>query len=461
MQFGTGGLRGIMGPGPAHINLHTIGTAAQGVAGITTGSVVIAYDSRKHSREFALESAAVLSGNNIHTYIFESLRPTPELSFAVRYLQATAGIVITASHNPPQYNGFKVYDREGCQILPHTAAQITEAMQTPIQRKTPQIQWLGREIDDAYLSAVLQHTPSRAHSKSHLRIVYTPLHGAGSLLVQEALRRSGFTHVTVVKEQAQPDPHFSTVRSPNPEDPEAFHIASQYAGDIILATDPDCDRVGVGVRDSYGRTVLLSGNEVGAILAEYLLPQRKGSIVTTVVSGYLPRAIASYYGITTVETLTGFKYIGQKVGELGDQFLFGYEESCGYLAGSYVRDKDGVAASLLVAEAAAYYKEQGLSLLDVLQNLQQQHGPYVETLHTIHSTEPLVDQWRIAPPPLPIARVIDYLPQENALKYILEDGSWICMRPSGTEPKIKIYASSSSKKKLDELLLCVDKHTIL
>lgn len=449
-------------------------------------SVVIAYDSRHHSSEFALEAACVLAGNGIKVYLFSDMRPTPQLSFAVRYLRASAGIVITASHNPPEYNGYKVYGPSGGQLLPDEADRLIERVEqihelAQVRRmeqeqavKLGRIEWLQTEIDEAYVQKVVSNCiRPEAIQESRLNIVYTPLHGSGLVPVPQALRAAGFSHVQIVEEQAQPDGSFPTVASPNPEEREAFQLALQQAkqveADIIIGTDPDCDRVGTLVKRADGEYAPLNGNEIGAILLEYILSSlleknklpQDGAMVKTIVTGELGARIAERYGVQVFNTLTGFKYIGQKMDQFEragtPQFLFGYEESYGFLIGTHSRDKDAVVASVLLCEAASYYKQQGQTLLDVLHELYKQYGVHLERQLSITRTGKegmqkivqTMEAWRkehlehidgvAVVRKLDYATGIDDLPRENVIKYELEDGSWFCLRPSGTEPKLKAY----------------------
>lgn len=521
LEFGTGGLRGVIGAGTNRLNVYTVGKATQGFArflleqaagqgavrstGQGTGhsagqvdvlghtsasmaSVVIAYDSRFQSPEFAEEAALVLAGNGIKAYVFEALRTTPELSFAVRHLKATGGIVVTASHNPPEYNGYKVYGTDGGQLVPHQAETVISYIQevnslTEIRRITRVeaeqaglLVWIGEEIDQAFIDVVTATTPGGeeiAEAVKDLKVIFTPLHGTGNMPVRAALSQAGFTQVTVVPEQEQPDSQFSTVASPNPEERAAFTLAIQLAeqlkADIIIGTDPDCDRMGAVVRNNQEEYTVLTGNQSGAIMVHYVLSRLKqqgklpsdGIVIKTIVTSEMGAAIAKHYGMQVLSTLTGFKYIGEKMTEYElagtPTFLFGYEESYGYLAGTYARDKDAVLASLLICEAAAYYKQHNQSLYDVLQELYEQHGYYLERLESrtlkgkdgmeqIHS---IMNQWREQPPTevagVAVDELLDYskgiegLPAENVLKFKLANGSWFCLRPSGTEPKIKLY----------------------
>jgi phosphoglucomutase len=496
LTFGTGGLRGVIGAGTNRMNRYTVGKATQGLAGYVkrlagegvVPSVVIAHDSRRCSPEFALEAALVLAGNGVRAYVFESLRPTPELSFAVRHLKANAGIVITASHNPPEYNGYKVYGPHGGQLVPHEADEvIAEIARVPsfseirrLSRTEAEQQgllvWIGQEVDDAYIDAVVsvsQRPDAIAAAGSELKIIYTPLHGTGYMPVVRALERAGFRNVRIVEEQARPDGNFPTVKSPNPEEREAFTLALEIAkregADLIIGTDPDADRMGAVVADPDGQYVVLTGNQSGAIMIEYLLSGLRergelpanGAVIKTIVTSEMGAEIARSYGAEVLDTLTGFKYIGElitKFERTGDRaFLFGYEESYGYLAGTYARDKDAIVASLLIAEAAAYYKSQGKTLYEVLLELYEKYGYYLERLESrtlkgkdgLERIGQIMDRFRHVPPQtvagVRVKQVKDYLPgieglpAENVLKFYLEDGSWFCLRPSGTEPKIKIY----------------------
>ncbi|MGG0812910.1 phospho-sugar mutase [Paenibacillus alvei] len=508
LEFGTGGLRGVIGAGSNRMNVYTVGKATQGLAQFLKAeedapSVAIAYDSRHFSPEFALEAALVLAGNGVKAYVFESLRPTPELSFAVRNLKASAGIVVTASHNPPEYNGYKVYGNDGGQITPHTASRVIAEIRgiesfaniQKLSREEAEAQgllvWLGQEMDEAYISAVASVSQNediiRASSDS-FRVLYTPLHGTGNKPVRAVLDRIGFQQVRVVAEQELPDGSFPTVKSPNPEEREAFSIAIEQAkawdADIIMGTDPDADRMGAVVKDAAGEYVVLTGNQSGAIMVHYLLDAMKskgtlpanGAVIKTIVTSELGAAIAKSFGMTVFNTLTGFKYIGEKMTEFdrtGEHaFIFGYEESYGYLAGNYARDKDAVIAAMLICEAGAYYKAQGKTLYEVLQELYAQHGYYLEGLQTrtlkgvegVAIIQGIMNNWREETPTTAgganitltedFAQGLYDLPKENVLKFHLEDGSWFCLRPSGTEPKIKMYFAvkgSSSTDAADRL----------
>lgn len=494
LEFGTGGLRGVIGAGTNRMNIYTVARATQGLAqfllksGKAAPSAVIAYDSRNQSPEFALETAKVLAGNGIKAYVFESLRTTPELSFAVRYLKADAGVVITASHNPPEYNGYKVYGNDGGQLVPGVAEQVIAEVRSvdsfgAVRRssradaeKSGLLEWIGEAVDEAYIravTAVSRNSGLARQISDDFRIIYTPLHGAGNLSVRAALAAIGFGQVHVVAEQEKPDANFSTVKSPNPEEREAFTLAiaegKKLGADILIGTDPDCDRMGAVVKDPAGEYFVLTGNQSGAIMVEYLLSSMQergelpadGVVIKTIVTSEMGAAVAEHYGVRVFNTLTGFKYIGEKMTQFEQSkeatFLFGYEESYGYLAGTYARDKDAVIASMLICEAAAYYKSKGKTLYDVLQELYERHGYFLEKLESrtlkgkdgVEKIQGIMDDWRKQPPAelnkLRVTRVEDFsqglygLPKENVLKYTLEDDSWFCLRPSGTEPKIKVY----------------------
>lgn len=494
LEFGTGGLRGVIGAGTNRINVYTVGRASQGLAqyvnstGVQSPSIVLAYDSRHMSPEFALEAALVFAGNGVKAYLFKTLHATPQLSFAVRYLGATAGVVVTASHNPPEYNGYKVYGADGGQLVPQFAEQVIAEVQSidsfdkvkKLSQEEAEAQglltWLGEDVDHAYIKAVTaisQNPDVIKEISDDFRVIFTPLHGAGNVPVRAVLETLGFGQVRVVAEQELPDAQFSTVKSPNPEEREAFTLAiaqaKEWNADIIIGTDPDADRMGAVVKDQNGEYFVLTGNQSGAIIVNYLLSSLKergtlptnGVVVKTIVTSEMGAVIADHYGIPTLNTLTGFKYIGEKMTrfeQTGEQtFLFGYEESYGYLAGDYARDKDAVIAAMLIAEAAAYYKKQGKTLYEVLQGLYESFGYFLEKLESrtlkgkdgVEQIGRMVEAWRTNPPTeiagTPVTAMEDYakgvngLPLENVLKFKLEDGSWFCLRPSGTEPKIKFY----------------------
>ena len=493
LTFGTAGLRGIMGAGTNRMNVYTVQRATAGLALFLLSNygveamqrgVVIAYDSRENSQLFARETALTLNSFGIRAYVFENLTPTPELSFAVLYRQAVAGVVITASHNPKEYNGYKVYNEHGCQIVSEAADAIQEKIniyqelaQLPVvmSYETACAQDLyheiGMEYHQAFQQAVLKQALLQdAAAKENLRVVYTPLHGTGLLPVTAVLDKDGFTQIHVLESQREPDGAFSTVRSPNPEEKDALQLAIAYAqeidADLVLGTDPDSDRVGIAVWDG-NEFVLLSGNQTGALLADYVLSQKelddKSVVIKTIVTSELGADIAVAHGAQVMNVLTGFKYIGEKMIGFAQNhdhnFVMGYEESYGYLVGEHARDKDAVVASMLICEMAAYQIAQGKNLLQRLEELYQQHGYYKDTLDSF--TLPGTDgQQRIAdimanlraqqPAQIggqAIAEIKDYqngiddLPTANVLKYFFADGGWMAVRPSGTEPKIKFYYS--------------------
>lgn len=508
LEFGTGGLRAEIGVGTNRMNVFTVRRVTQGLAKymlsrgteFSSRGVAIAFDSRRFSREFAEEAALVLANNGIKAYLFEELRPTPMLSYAVRHLRTAAGIVITASHNPPEYNGYKVYGEEGAQIPPQVADAITaniEAVEDELAVQVLDRQeamnrglliQIEQQVETNYYlnlqTLLLQPGIAREQGKE-MKIVYTPLHGSGNRPVREALAMAGFEHVFVVESQEHPDSEFRTVASPNPEEKEALRLAIELAEDVgaelVLGTDPDADRVGIAVRGRGGQFVCLTGNQTGALMLEYTLSQlaerkqlpKNGVVIKTIVTSELGREIAKHYGVETIDTLTGFKYIGEKIGEFertGEKrFLFGYEESYGYLAGSFVRDKDAVQSCLIIAEMAAYYRTKGLSLYEALLMLYEKYGYYQEGLHSVtlkglegivrlnrmteymreHLVTKLGEQWKVV-------LIRDYdrqlqfhlrsntrqtieLPRSNVLHYTLNDGCWFAVRPSGTEPKLKVY----------------------
>ena len=489
LAFGTAGLRGVMGAGTNRMNAYTVGRATKGLAdylqerypGETGRGVVIAYDSRLHSREFALEAAHVLCAAGIPVRIFRELEPIPVLSFAVKHYGALAGIVITASHNPKEYNGYKVYGPDGGQLVPRDADRLTACVNavTDLSRiaKTggeERLAWLGEETVEAFLDAIFRQSVYQGNPPP-LRIVYTPLHGSGNKPVRAALARAGFTDVRVVKEQEVPDGTFPTVRSPNPEDSEALALGVREAeacgADIVIGTDPDSDRIGAAVRDG-DRFVLISGNQMGALLVNFLLTMRKdrltpaSTIIKTIVTGELGADIARKHGVQVEETLTGFKYIGEKISKYADdpshEFLMGYEESYGYLVGTHAQDKDAVVSAMLICEMAAWYRAQGMTLADGLRQLYAEYGYRLDrtisyTLAGKEGQEAIArimerlrteDVQRFLPDAV---RVLDYaegiggLPKENVLKFLLADGSWMAVRPSGTEPKIKFYYSLAGR----------------
>ncbi len=505
LEFGTGGMRGEIGAGTNRMNVYTIRKASAGLAAyiLEQGEeakkrgVVIAYDSRHKSPEFAIESAKTLATSGIQTYVFDELRPTPELSFAVRELNAFAGIVITASHNPPEYNGFKVYGPDGAQLAPEAADRVIEKVyaagdellievkEEAVLKESGLIQTIGSEMDKAYVDKLVTISEwPEASKETNINIVFSPLHGTGNKPVRQALEALGYQNVTVVAEQEKPDANFSTVKSPNPEEKAAFELAirdgQKTDADILIATDPDADRLGVAVKDGNGGYVLLTGNETGAILVDYILSRKKekgtlpenGRIFKTIVTSELGRVAAEQYGVSCEDVLTGFKFIGEKIEQYNHSgeftFLFGYEESYGYLIGDFARDKDAVQAALMAVEACAYYKQQGKTLHDALMDLYERVGYYKEGLQSLtlkgkdgaEQIRGLLAALRENPPAeiagISVASVEDYqtsertitstgqketiaLPSSNVLKYFLEDGTWVCARPSGTEPKVKFY----------------------
>lgn len=530
LEFGTGGIRGEFGPGINRINIYTIRRVAKGLAyyieehgeEAKRRGIVIAYDSRYKSEDFAIETAKTLGVHGIQTYVFESLRTTPELSFAVRYLDAFGGVVITASHNPPEYNGFKVYGSDGAQLSSSSAQKISEKIwkvddeldievaEEQFLKQKGLLKIIGDDVDQAYLTML--HTITVDHHVikqvgDKLIIVYTPLHGTGNIPVQKGLEQAGFKQVHVVEEQANPDPSFSTVKSPNPEEHAAFELAIQYGekydADILLATDPDADRVGVAVRDVEGNFIVLTGNQVGSMLLNYLIQEkrRKGTlkenhtVIKTIVTSEMGRDIAASHGLETIDTLTGFKYISEWIKSFEEtntrRFLFGYEESSGYLISDFVRDKDAVQTCLLVAEVAAYYKSNNKTMYQGLLELYERYGYYYENQESIilkgkdgkGQIDGIMEDFRIHPPiELAGRRVLeieDYLervrlfvnsgtkeaidlPQSNVMKFKLENEAWFCLRPSGTEPKVKLYfgAREKDKEKSEEIVDGLCRHVM-
>ncbi|HLR34598.1 MAG TPA: phospho-sugar mutase, partial [Tissierellales bacterium] len=450
--------------------------------------VAISYDSRKMSKEFAMQTALIFCANGIKAYLFENLRPVPELSFAVRQLKCTAGVMITASHNPPKYNGYKVYWEEGSQILDNIAEdilaninEIKDFSKVEIMEKEEAIEkglltYIGEELDNEYIDKVKSLALNEDIDKD-IKIVYTPLNGTGNVPVRRVLKERGFTEIHVVPEQENPDPDFTTVGYPNPEDVKAFNYAKKLGkeinADLLLATDPDCDRVACMVKDNDGEYIFLNGNQTGALLVNYVLESREkqnnipkdGVIVKSIVTGDLSKAIASKYNVGTVETLTGFKHICNKANEYDktkeNTFIFGYEESIGYVYSTMVRDKDAVISSMLLSEMAAYYKKRDKTLLDELEELYMEHGYYKEKLISIvlegvegiEKIKKAMKSFRNQPikeiGDMKLISTTDYLkdeiehtPKSNVLKYRFDDSSWYAVRPSGTEPKLKIYIYS-------------------
>jgi phosphoglucomutase len=508
LEFGTGGMRGIMGVGTNRVNKYTIAKATQGLAdfinskNIKSPSAAICYDCRNNSRYFAEVAASVLAANNIKTYIFEELRPTPMLSYAVRYLEANAGIIITASHNPPEYNGYKVYWDYGCQMVPEMSEDLTKEIDK-LTFKDIKYSDFEKEIEKENIIEILEIIEDSFIEKcktlslnnnvdKSIKIVYTPLHGTGLVPIKRLLEEMGYENLHIVKEQMEPDGNFPTVSYPNPEDEKSFELsikkAKEVDADLILSTDPDCDRLGVACKDNDGGYKLLSGNETGALLIYYILEslnkkkeiKENSLIIKTIVTSELGRVVAEDYGVDCEDTLTGFKFIGEKIEEYSKtddrNYLFGYEESAGYLVGEYVRDKDAVSAALIVSEMAAYFKKIGSSLSEELEKLYEKYGYYIDELQNIklegiegkEKIEKIINAFRFE-------NMNDYfegeiitkkdykegisynlvrsdrhkieLPKSNVLKYIFKDGSSFVVRPSGTEPKLKIYYSVVDKSR--------------
>ncbi|MCJ0405160.1 phospho-sugar mutase [Clostridioides difficile] len=508
LEFGTGGLRGIIGAGTNRINIYTVRRATLGVLNYimkTQGEegkqkgIVIAHDSRYMSREFCIEVAKTLSAYGVKAYIFEELKPTPELSFAVRYLKCAMGIVITASHNPKEYNGYKVYDSDGGQICIDMANDIIAEVNKIDDYSTIKsidfeealsknlITILDNEVEDEFIKAVkkqvLRQNIIDEYGKK-LKIIYTPIHGTGNKSVRRVLSECGFKNVMVVKEQELPDSNFSTVKYPNPEEKSVFNIAIEMAKnngtDLIIGTDPDCDRVGIVVKDSSGEYVVLNGNQVGSLLVRYILeslveenklPKNNPTIIKTIVTSELGAKIAKAYNVDCLNTLTGFKFIGEKIKafeESNDRsFIMGYEESYGYLIGTHARDKDGVVSSLMICEMAAYYSSKGMNLYEALIDTYNKFGYYKEDLKSvtlkgidgIKKIKEMMLYFRSVKidnvADVKVDKIldykdgVDYLPKSDVLKFLLEDGSWIAIRPSGTEPKIKFYFGANSDNQED------------
>ncbi|MCI6693113.1 MAG: phospho-sugar mutase [Clostridium sp.] len=504
LDFGTGGLRGIIGAGSNRMNIYTVSKATQGFANYLNGrfenpSVAIAYDSRNMSKEFSKAAALTLCANNVKVYLYESLRPTPMLSFAVRQLNCTGGIVVTASHNPKEYNGYKVYDEFGGQVTDEKANIIINEVnkinnfdmiksiseEEAIEKNL--LVYIGEDIDKLYIDRVKSLTIRQDLVKEKakdLKVIYTPIHGSGNIPVRRVLKELGYTGVSIVKEQEMPDGNFPTASYPNPEDPAVFKLALDMAKeenpDVIFATDPDCDRIGVVVKDSEGEYRVLTGNQTGLLLTEYILSSLKeekrlpenGVVIKTIVTTDGAKKIAESYNVELMEVLTGFKYIGEKIQGFEENkdktYLFGFEESYGYLAGDFVRDKDAVIASMLIAEMTLFYKEEGKSLYDALVELYEKYGFFKETLVSFElkgkegaeKIAKCIDSLRNEELKevngVKVNVKYDYklsieeniqsgdkkeinLPKSNVLKFVLENGSWFVVRPSGTEPKMKAY----------------------
>lgn len=523
LEFGTGGLRGVIGSGTNRMNIYTVGKVTQGYANFLNDnfkneslSVAIAYDSRIKSEEFAKRAALIFAANNIKVYLYESLRPTPMLSFAVRELNCKGGIVITASHNPKEYNGYKVYGKDGGQLTDNLAQKVYEyicnvdmfddikIIDEEEALKNSKIEYIGENIDKIYIDKVKNLVIRKDLVKNHaseLKIVYTPLHGSGYLPISRVLNEEGFSDFSVVHEQQQPDGNFTTVPYPNPELKQVFDLGIKLAhkncSDIIFATDPDCDRVGVAVKNKSGAYELLNGNQVGILLSNYILSSLKeqnilkqnGVIIKTIVSTDVVKNICEDYGIGILDVLTGFKYIGEKIKEFeisGEKsYIFGFEESYGYLMGTFVRDKDAVIAVNVIAEMALYYKRMGKTLNCVLDEIYDKYGIYTEDLISMdlkgkegqekisRCLETLRSMEKINFGEKSVLKVQDYklqidknfktgevlkinLPVSNVMKIIFDDRSWFAVRPSGTEPKIKIYLSVKSKSR-DSINFCMEK----
>jgi len=516
LEFGTGGLRGIIGAGTNRVNIYTVRKATQGFANFLKKmhyegelGILFAYDSRKFSEQFALEAALVMCANGIKAYVFESLRSTPQLSFGVRHLALAGGVIITASHNPPEYNGYKIYGADGAQVVfPDDKRIIEEVNKIDRWDKIKTINaeaalademlvYVGKEIDEAYYAAVLAQSIDKnsiAEYGSGMEIVFTPLHGTGNIPVRELLTRAGFNNIHVVKEQEEPDSNFSTVESPNPEDPKVFDLArglaAEIQADIIIGTDPDADRIGVVARDSAGEYVFLNGNTIGVLLTEYILSglEKKGQlsddgvIISTIVSTNMMSKIANRYGVKHEQVLTGFKHVGAKIRQMDESgvgtYIFGFEESHGYLAGTYARDKDAICTAYLICEMAAAYKRRGMTLHDGLIEIYDKYGYYMEevmsiTLKGIDGSalmRNLMNSFRNEPLVVlgesEIVKIFDFntgdiidltsgkvektsLPISNVLYYQTKDDDWMCIRPSGTEPKLKLYFGAHAES-MDE-----------
>lgn len=510
LSFGTAGMRGLLGAGINRMNIYTVRQATEGLArlmdslseDVKARGVAISYDSRHFSQEFAFESAKVLGAHGIKAYVFESLRPTPELSFTVRYFKAYAGIMITASHNPKEYNGYKIYGEDGGQMPPKESDIITASIReadmfaVPVKSQAELeaaglLVTIGKDVDDAYLSEIKTVTVDQELVNKEgrdMKLVYSPLHGTGALIAGQALNNAGFKNVTIVPEQEQPDGDFPTVTLPNPEDPAALAmgiaLAKKQGADVVIGVDPDADRMGTAVRLPSGKYQLLTGNQIGAILLHYLLTAKKaagtlpanGVLVKSIVSSEFAADIAKSFNIETINVLTGFKYIAEQIQNYESThehtFLFGFEESYGYLVKSFARDKDSIQATVLLAEVAAYYKSLGQTLYDGLQDLFAEYGYFVENTQSLtfkgidgaEKIAALMAKFRAEQPTsfgnIAVTKYADFtlqtetdvqtgvestmsLPKANVLKYWLADGSWVAVRPSGTEPKIKLYVGTN------------------
>lgn len=520
LEFGTGGLRGIIGAGTNRINIYTVAKASQGLSDYVkkyfpkgNRMIAVSYDSRIKSDIFARTAASVFASNGIKVFIYDKIMPTPCLSFAVRFLGCAAGIMITASHNPSQYNGYKVYGSDGCQITTKAAAEILKEIEkldifediqfedfSQLQEKRA-IEYIPDIVYDDFINEVKSQSmlDEKTFVDKNISIIYSPLNGTGLKPVLRTLEESGYTNVTIVKEQEKPDGTFPTCPYPNPEDAAAMALGIEYAKkentDLVLATDPDCDRIGISVKNLNGDYILLSGNETGMLLLDYICSRRREMktmpedpiIMKTIVTIDMAERIAEHYGVRTVNVLTGFKFIGEKISFLEskkkkDSFIFGMEESYGYLSGTYVRDKDGVSAALLICEMYAYYKSQGLTLYEKLENLYQTYGFCLNSLHSfkfegysgLEEMQKIMKILRKTPPSflgkkelidcMDYSNGLDDLPKSNVLKFLLEDHCSIVIRPSGTEPKLKIYisANAETREKAEEIenqiLLDIEKY---
>ena len=509
LEFGTGGLRGVLGVGTNRMNIYTVQKATYGFyeylrekyEDLDERGMVISYDCRNYSYEFACAAASVFASNGVKVYLFSSLRPTPELSFAVRKLKCAGGIMITASHNPPEYNGYKVYDEDGCQLIPELADIVINKIENvkdifSIEVKdfaelkdAGLITLIDKEVDDAYLEQV-KTVPVQEVKKDNIKIVFTPLHGTASVHLADLLTEQGYNVVTV-KEQMIPDPYFSTLKSPNPEESSAFEYAiklgKEVNADILIATDPDADRMGIAALDENGEYLLLTGNQTGAILLNYLAKYKahgpKVNVYNTIVTSNISKAICEKFGLKLVQTLTGFKFIGEQaklIENTDEEFFFGYEESYGYVIKDFVRDKDSLQATLLLAEVASFYKEQGKTLVQVLNDIYEEFGFYQEGVLNLYlrgqegsaRIKRIMNYFQnleiteIAGKK--VERTEDYdlsiakqngqvekltLPKSLVVKYIFDDGGWFVLRPSGTEPKLKVYISIVCKTKEESVAL--------
>lgn len=499
LAFGTGGLRGTIGAGTNRMNIYTVAKASQGLSDylvkhFTKPSVIIGYDSRIKSDVFAKVAAGVFSANGVEVNIWPTLMPVPTVSFATRYLTASAGVMVTASHNPSKYNGYKVYGADGCQITTEAAAEILAEIEkldifADVKNSdfeegivAGSIRYIPDDVYTAFVDEVKQQSVLFGEEVSKdVAIVYSPLNGTGLKPVTRTLKEMGYTNITVVKEQEQPDGHFPTCPYPNPEIKEAMFLGMEYArkcnADLLLATDPDCDRVGIAVKNEAGEYELLTGNQVGLLLLDYICSQRVKHgkmpddpvMVKTIVTMDMGEQIASHYGLRTIDVLTGFKFIGEQIGKLeqqgmADSYVFGFEESYGYLTGSYVRDKDGVDGAYMICEMFSYYKTRGISLLEKLEELYQTYGYCMNTLHSYEfagsagfaKMQSIMQSFRSGIKEFGSKKVIglldyaeglDSLPKSDVLKFMLEDNCSIVVRPSGTEPKLKIYVSVSAENK--------------